>query len=195
MLKTPAFWLYMIWVIFMNSTGLLVINSAASIAAYFGAIASLGMIVSMFNGFARIGIGVFFDHFGSKLSVAANTCCSLLAGLLLLTAALTGFIPCMFIGLIIAGISYGSTMALNASVIKDLFGAKHFGVNFSVITLSGIPSSILGPYVSGLLQDQAGGSYTTTFIAMCIFSVIAFVLFFLMRHFLSVSASVRTESS
>lgn len=181
MLKTPAFWLYLFWGIFMSSAGLLVINSAAVIAAFFGAMASLGMIVSLFNGFARIGIGVFFDWFGSRASILVNTCCALLAGALLFVASVTGAIPFMFIGLILAGISYGSTMALNASVIKGLFGPAHYSINFSLITLSGIPASFLGPYLSGVLQDLSGGAYGTTFLAMVGLALCSLILFFFLR--------------
>lgn len=181
-LRSPAFWLYMFWVIFMNSAGLLVINSAAVIAASFGAMASLGLIVSLFNGFARIGIGVFFDRFGSRTSILANTGFALAASCLLFVSAVTRAIPLMFLGLILAGISYGSTMALNASVMKAQFGPAHYAVNFSLITLSGIPSSFLGPYVSGVLQDAANGSYNTTFLAMIGFSACAMVFYIFLRR-------------
>ncbi|MGN0968948.1 MAG: MFS transporter [Oscillospiraceae bacterium] len=185
MLRTSAFWLYLFWAIFMSSSGLLVINSAAVIAAYFGAMASLGMIVSLFNGFARIGIGVFFDRFGSRASILVNTCCALAAGLLLTAAAATGIVAFMFIGLILAGISYGSTMALNASVIRERFGPAHYSINFSLITLSGIPASFLGPYISGVLQDRAHGTYGTTFLAMIVFALCALVLYLFLHRKIS----------
>lgn len=182
MLKTPVFWLFLFWAVFMSSAGLLVINSAAVIAASFGAMASLGMIVSLFNGFARIGIGVFFDRFGSRASVLTNTVCALAAGILLFTAAVTRAQAFMFIGLILAGISYGSTMALNASVVKGLFGPAHYSINFALVTLSGIPASFLGPYISGLLQDLSGGAYHTTFLAMTAFALLSMVLFLFLRR-------------
>lgn len=177
MLRTPVFWFYMFWVIFMSSGGLLVINNAANIANYFGAFAAFGMIVSLVNGFARIGIGFFFDRYGSNKSILLNTTCALIAGILLLLADISSLTYLMFLGLIFSGISYGSTMTLNASVIKELFGTKYFGLNFSMVTLSGLPASVIGPYISGVLQDYSGGSYRTTFAAMCILAIISIIIF------------------
>jgi len=72
-------------------------------------------------------------------------------------------------------------MALNASVIKGLFGPAHYSINFSLITLSGIPASFLGPYLSGVLQDLSGGAYGTTFLAMVGLALCALILFFFLR--------------
>ena len=190
-LKTPKFWLYLFWVIFMSSAGLTVINSASAIAAYFGAFAALGMIVSLFNGFSRIAIGSFCDHFGSKKSIFVNNCCAIIAGVFLLLSALMRSTPLMFLGLIIAGVSYGSTMALNASVTKELFGRKYYSMNFSLITLSGIPASFMGPYVSGVLQDRSQGAYTTTFLAMIVFALISLILYLFFCRSLSTKETTR----
>lgn len=175
MLKTPVFWLFFLWVVFMTSGGLMVINSAASIALLFGAAAIVGMIVSVFNGLSRTFIGAFCDRFGSSASLIVSNGVSLLAGLSLLIASVTGSTALMVIGLITAGITYGCAMSLNAVVIREEFGNRHYPSNFSVATLSGIPASIIGPLVSGMLQDASGG-YHTTFIAMIVIAVLAAVM-------------------
>ncbi len=172
MLKTPVFWLFFLWVVFMTSGGLMVINSAASIALLFGAAAIVGMIVSVFNGLSRTFIGAFCDKFGSSASLVLSNAASLLAGLSLLTASFTGSTALMVLGLITAGITYGCAMSMNAVVIREQFGSKNYPSNFSIATLSGIPASIIGPLVSGMLQDASGG-YQTTFIAMIVISCLA----------------------
>lgn len=172
MLKTPVFWLFFLWVVFMTSGGLMVINSAASIALLFGAAAIVGMIVSVFNGLSRTFIGAFCDKFGSSASLALSNAASLLAGVSLLTASFTGSAALMVLGLITAGITYGCAMSMNAVVIREQFGSRSYPSNFSVATLSGIPASIIGPLVSGMLQDASGG-YRTTFIAMIVISCLA----------------------
>ena len=50
MIRRPAFWLFFLWNMLMCASGLLVINSAAEIAAYYGAAAVLGLLLSVFNG-------------------------------------------------------------------------------------------------------------------------------------------------
>ena len=173
MLRTPIFWLFFLWVVFMTSGGLMVINSSASIAVLFGAAAIVGMIVSVFNGLSRTFIGAFCDKFGSSASMLLSNGVSLLAGLFLLVAYFTGSTALMVLGLIAVGITYGCAMSMNAVVVREQFGSRNYPSNFSVVTLSGIPASIIGPYVSGLLQDAAVGDYLTTFIAMIVISVLA----------------------
>ena len=173
MLKTPVFWLFFLWVIFMTSGGLMVINSAASIALLFGAAAIVGMIVSVFNGLSRTFIGAFCDRFGSSASMLLSTGAAILSGLFLLAATFTGSTVLMVLGLVSTGVTYGCAMSMNAVVVREQFGGRNYPSNFSVATLSGIPSSIIGPYVSGMLQDASGGGYTTTFVAMIVFSLIA----------------------
>ncbi len=172
MLKTPVFWLFFLWVIFMTSGGLMVINSAAGIAMVFGAAAIIGMIVSVFNGLSRTFIGAFCDKFGSSASMLLSNGAAILAGVFLLIASFTGSKLMMVLGLITVGITYGCAMSMNAVVIREQFGSMNYPSNFSVVTLSGIPASLIGPYVSGVLQDASGG-YQTTFIAMIVFSLIA----------------------
>ena len=176
MLKKPVFWLFFLWVVFMTSGGLMVINSAAAIAILFGAAAIVGMIVSVFNGVSRTFIGAFCDKFGSSASMLLSNAVGILAGLFLLVAAFTGSRALMVCGLITAGITYGCAMSMNAVVVREEFGSRYYPSNFSVATLSGIPASLLGPFISGLLQDASGGEYTTTFVAMIVISCLALAM-------------------
>lgn len=175
MLRSPIFWLFFLWVIFMTSGGLMVINSAASIAMLFGAAAIVGMIVSVFNGVSRTFIGAFCDKFGSSASMLVANFAAILSGAFLIIAAFSGSTALMVLGLITSGITYGCAMSMNAVVIREQFGSKNYPSNFSVATLSGIPASMIGPFVSGVLQDISGG-YTTTFVAMIVFSVVSAVM-------------------
>lgn len=175
MLKKPVFWLFFLWVVCMTSGGLMVINSSAAIAMLFGAAAIVGMIVSVFNGLSRTFIGAFCDKFGSSASMLLSNAAALLAGTFLLIASFTGSTALMVMGLITAGITYGCAMSMNAVVVREEFGNINYPSNFSVVTLSGIPASIIGPFISGLLQDASGG-YTTTFIAMIVISCLALAM-------------------
>lgn len=68
---------------------------------------------------------------------------------------------------------------IGAVVVRERFGNANYPSNFSIVNLSGIPASMVGPYVSGLLQDAFGG-YQTTFMAMIVFSLIAGAMLTLM---------------
>lgn len=173
MLRQPIFWLFFLWVVFMTSGGLMVINSSASIAVMFGAAAIVGMIVSVFNGLSRTFIGAYCDKFGSSSSMLLSNGVSLLAGVFLLIARFTGSTVLMVLGLIAVGVTYGCAMSMNAVVVREQFGSANYPTNLSVATLSGIPASFIGPYISGLLLDSSGGDYLSTFAAMIVISLLA----------------------
>ena len=176
MIKTPIFWLFFLWVVFMTSGGLMVINRAAKIAQLFGAAAVVGMIVSVFNGVSRTFIGAFCDKFGSSASMLLSNAVAILAGVFMIAATFTDSTVLMILGLVAAGISYGCAMSMNAVVVREQFGSRNYPSNLSAATLSGIPASLLGPFVSGALQDASGGAYTTTFLAMIVVSCLALAM-------------------
>jgi OFA family oxalate/formate antiporter-like MFS transporter len=74
----------------MNSAGMLVINSSANIAVYYGAAAGLGLAVSVFNGVGRPVAGMLVDKLGRLRCMLSINVVLILSGVLLLTAAQSG---------------------------------------------------------------------------------------------------------
>lgn len=180
MLKTPAFWLFVIWAVLLNSAGLLVINSAASIALAFGAPAVMGLVVSLCNGGGRVFIGSFFDKFGTKSSLFLNVCFTFCAGLCLFLGAVAFGIPFILIGLLLAGVGYGSTPTLGSAFVHKEYGPKYYPVNFSLANFALIPAAVIGPMISSMLIEQSGGSYNSTFIMIMVLAVAALVVYLLL---------------
>ena len=180
MLKTSNFWIFIIWTILLNSAGLLVINSAANIAIAFGGTATLGMIVSLFNGAGRIVAGSNFDRKGTTFSTFVNTGFMLLAGLLLTLGGISGKFLFIMLGLIFVGMSYGGCPTLTSAYINGAFGAKNFPTNFSIANFSLMIGATIGPMVSASLLESAGGSYNTNFYAIIGFAAGALVLCFIL---------------
>lgn len=178
MMKTPAFWLFLVWIILLNSAGLLVINSAASIAAAFGASEVLGLIVSVFNGAGRVIIGSLFDKMGRKSTMILNTCLFVIAGALLLAGAKTGAVVLIILGLVFTGTGYGGNPTLASAVIQRLYGAKNYSVNFSIANFSMIPAAIIGPMISSRLIENSGGAYDSTFMMILILASASIVMWF-----------------
>lgn len=182
MLKTSAFWIYFVWHITITSAGLLVINGAAQIAVAFGAPAVLGLIVSIFNGVGRLGIGILFDKKGRKASMTFNSITLILAGMSLYGGALFDNMHLAFIGLILTGISYGGSPSNTSAVTNSFFGPKYFALNYSVGSFALIPGAVIGPYISGMLQDRAGGAYNTTFMMMIGFGILAMIMNLILKE-------------
>ncbi|MFR1114633.1 MAG: MFS transporter [Blautia sp.] len=183
MLRTPSFWLFVLWAVLLNSAGLLVINSAASIALAFGAPAVMGLVVSLCNGGGRVFMGSFFDKFSTKPSLFLNVCFTFGAGLFLFLGAVKFGIPFVLIGLLLAGVGYGSTPTLTSAFIHKEYGPKYYPVNFSLGNFALIPAAIVGPMISSVLIEKAGGAYDTTFIMIMVLAAAALVVYLLLNWF------------
>jgi OFA family oxalate/formate antiporter-like MFS transporter len=179
MVRTPAFWLFFLWVILISASGLIVINSAAVIAVFFGAPPVLGLIISVFNGAGRVIIGVFFDRIGRKRTLLINTVIMILAGVVLFFGSVSASVALIFIGIPLVGIAYGGAPSLTSATINTFYGSKHYGMNFGTANFALIPSAMIGPLVSSGLQESSGGSYDTTFIMIIGMSSIALFVSFL----------------
>lgn len=184
MAKTKTFWIFLVWLILVNSAGLMIINSAASIALAFGASSVVGLIVSVFNGVGRVFTGAIFDKFGRKTAMGVLIITVLLAGASLSAGAATTAIVLIVCGLSFAGLGYGGNPTLVSAVAHGLYGPKYYSVNLSVMNFSLIPAAIIGPLTSSALIDSSGGSYNTTFYVYLAFGLASIVLFVLLNKFI-----------
>ena len=178
MISTVSFWVYFLWNTFCGCSGLLVINSAANIASYFGLAASLGMVISLFNGCGRPVVGLMVDKLGQYKAMALLNIMLIAGAIMLIVSDKIGVSALMFIGMIFVGIVYGGGSTVATKVINDLYGPKHFGVNHSINNFCVIAASFVGPYLSGILQDHSDGGFISTFYMLLAISVLMFILIF-----------------
>ena len=181
MLRRPSFWIFFVWNLLMCSSGLLVINSAANIATYYGAAAVLGLLVSVFNGASRIPFGVLVDKFGRKKVMFLANGFLLLCGVLLTLGGLTRSSLLVLTGMLIMGICYGNSVTIGTLVIRQFYGNKHYAENLPLVNCCAIPASFIGPLISSRLQEAAGGDYTTTFVMVLIFALADLVVAFFVK--------------
>ncbi len=188
MVSSLSFWIYFLWNTFAGCSGLLVINSAANIAAYFGLAASLGMVISIFNGCGRPVVGIIVDKLGQYKAMGLLNIMLIAAAAMLIISDSTGIRVLMFVGMIFVGIVYGGGSTVATKVISELYGPRHFGVNHSISNFCVIAASFIGPYLSGILQDRSGGGFTSTFMMLMVIAVIMLLLIF------ALMAAVKKES-
>lgn len=183
MLRSAAFWSYVIFAIVVSASGLMVINSAATIATAFGAPSVLGLMVAVFNGGGRVIAGALYDKIGRKSTMLLSAICLCVAGACLFIGASSNGVVFIFLGLIFVGLCYGSVPPMSSAVTLRFFGKKNYPVNFGIINFHLIAASLLGPMVSSSLQEASGGAYTSTFLMMIGFSVVALALVFVTDKF------------
>lgn len=182
MLKTPSFWIFMLWCVIANSAGLMIISSAASIALAFGAPAIAGMVVSVCNGAGRVIIGGIFDKIGRKQTMLVNMVILVTAGLCLVMGAKISAIALIMAGLVFMGMSYGGNPTISSAFINREYGQKYFPVNFSLGNFSLVPAAILGPMISSKLIESSGGKYDSTFMVIIGCAVCAYVLWVMLNR-------------
>ena len=181
MLRRPTFWLYFLWNLCMSATGMLVINSASSIALFFGAAATVGLLVSIFNSGGRLFIGMSMDKFGWKATMLIDNAVIISAGLLMVLGNALGLFPLVLIGMLMAGVCYGGGVTIQASLVRTFYGSKNYAVNFSTCNLVMIPAAFIGPMISAALVDAAGGAFGPTFIMVVVMGFFSLVINFFIR--------------
>ena len=182
MVRRPSFWIFFTWNLCMCSAGLLVINSAASIALYYGAAAVLGLLLSVFNGASRIPLGLCVDKLGRQRTMLLCNIFLLLCGVLLTLGGMVRNPVLVVIGMLIMGVCYGNSVTIGTLVVRQFYGSEHYAVNLSIVNCCAIPASFIGPLISSALQEASGGDYTTTFFMVILFGILDLVVGFFVRR-------------
>ncbi len=181
MIRRPTFWIYFLWNLCMSATGMLVINNAAAISLFFGAAATVGLIVSVFNSGGRLLIGMCMDKLGWKATMFIANGTIIAAGVLMTLGDKLSVFPLVLVGMLMAGVCYGGGVTIQASLIRSFYGSKNYAVNFSTCNLVSIPAAFVGPMISAALIDAAGGAYGPTFLMVIVMGLLSLVLNFLVR--------------
>lgn len=182
MVKTPIFW--MLWALYFIGAGLMVIGSVAGMAkASMGANAFLAVaILAMGNAGGRVAAGMLSDRIGRKTTLLAAF--ALQSLLMLLAIPITGAasdspVPVLTLATLI-GFNYGANLSLFPSYAKDLWGMKHFGVNYGLLfTAWGCGGLALGRLSESFYAHS--GFYQASFIAAGALLALGTILILVMR--------------
>ena len=72
---------------------------------------------------------------------------------------------------------------MTSAFIHKEYGPKYYPVNFSLGNFALIPAAIVGPMISSVLIEKAGGAYDTTFIMIMVLAAAALVVYLLLNWF------------
>lgn len=180
MIQTRQF--YLLWLMygFGASAGLMIIANITSIAATQASItegAYLVVTLSIFNSGGRLVSGLLSDKIGGLKTLAIAMV--LQAVNMLLFSQFVSSLPLMF-GAALAGIGYGTLLAVFPSVMADLYGLKNYGANYGVLYTAWGIGGFIGPVVAAISVDSTG-SYTTAYMICAVLVTLAAVMTFKVR--------------
>ncbi len=184
LVKQPFFWL--LWILYFigAGAGLMVIGSVAGMAkTSMGQNAFLAVaILAIGNAGGRIAAGMLSDKIGRKLTLLAIF--SLQALLMFAAIPITGSLQANPVVLVLLatliGFNYGANLALFPSFTKDLWGMKHFGVNYGVLfTAWGFGGLVMGRVSESLFAKSA--SFAASFISAGVLLMLGTVIIVFMR--------------
>jgi OFA family oxalate/formate antiporter-like MFS transporter len=185
-LKTSAFWMICLWLLFIQLGGLMVVGHVVPFAteqdvSVAAAVTVMG-IYALANGVGRLFFGWLNDKAGAKVSMIVDSLfmgCGLL-GMVFVFKAI-GY-PGLVISIILVGFGYSGTVPLAALLNTSCFGPKYFAINYGMFTIPGaIFGGLLGPMLGGFIKDSTG-SYTIAILTASSLCVLAIIVTALLRY-------------
>jgi len=168
MLRQAQFW--WLWIIYSigAGAGLMVIGSVSGMAKKsMGDWAFLAVaVLAVGNAGGRILAGGLSDRLGRKQTLLLVL--GLQAMLMFAAIPITGSpgVPGPLVVLLAAliGANYGAILALFPSFTKDLWGLKHFGMNYGLLFTAWGVGGLLLPRLQQTLTAHSGGSFTASLV-------------------------------
>lgn len=186
MLKTSAFWVFLVWTTVLSGVGLILISQASGIVVEVNpafaqsTIATIVGLISIFNGAGRVMFGRMYDTVGQRKTMLLVEVIFTVGIGLLAVALMSHASIFLIIGFIVMGIGYGGVTPTNSAFSNDFFGRKYYAINMSIVTLNIMVSSFSST-VSGALYD-ATQSYFSTLILLMGFVVVGVISTLLIRR-------------
>lgn len=191
MLATKQFYLLWFTYAFGAAAGLMIIANITSIAAEQANIlegAYLIVTLSIFNSAGRLVSGLLSDKIGALKTLAIALGLQTI-NMLLFSQFVSS--PTLMVGAALAGIGYGTLLAVFPSIMADLYGLKNFGANYGVLYTAWGIGGFIGPILAAISVDWYG-SYSIAYLICAVLVSIATVLTFKVKP-ISTEPSSDTE--
>jgi OFA family oxalate/formate antiporter-like MFS transporter len=194
MLRDGTFYAYYVRGMLVASIGLAMLGNAApfaySIAQDTVVAATIGGLISIFNGLGRVAGGVVFDRIGSRKTLLLGIWGTFLAIVVLIFAAISRSIVVLTAGYMLGGFFYGSNVPCSSGFIDKVYGQRNFAMNLSILNTYVLFASFVGPYSAGLLFAWTG-SYVIPYVMLLVMCCVGFVAHCrIKRHYVPAARSL-----
>ena len=178
MLKTPFFWVMLLFFGMVGCTGVTMLSAVSLIGqTQAGMDAGMGaLMVGIFgiaNAIGRVGLGAISDRFGRFQTMFGAVAVTAVIHLFLYSSANT---PMVFIAeSCVLGICFGGIMAIMPSLNADAFGPGNMGQNYGFMFIGYTLASFIGPQVAANALATTG-SYSSAFPILGVLCIVGIVL-------------------
>lgn len=156
MIKTPQF--YSLWLMYAlaSSAGLMIIANITSIAIQQSTLtqtAFLVVVLAVFNSGGRVVAGILSDKIGG---IKTLMFAFLIQGINMMMFATYDNEFTLMIGAAVAGVGYGTLLAVFPSITADYYGLKNYGGNYGILYTAWGVSGFIGPVLAAMAVDITG---------------------------------------
>ncbi|UTM58648.1 OFA family MFS transporter [Photobacterium sp. CCB-ST2H9] len=180
MIQTPQF--YSLWIMyaFASAAGLMIIGNITSIAATQADLsdaAFLVVILAVFNSGGRVVAGMLSDKIGG---VKTLLIAFVMQAINMVMFATFDNEFSLMVGAAVAGVGYGTLLAVFPSITADFYGLKNYGANYGVLYTAWGISGFIGPVVAAVAVDMTG-TYTLAYTLCSVMLGVAVLLAFMTK--------------
>ncbi|MCR4833856.1 MAG: OFA family MFS transporter [Butyrivibrio sp.] len=182
MLKMPVFYVMMLLLICGAFSGMMVISQASPIAVTMMGLSPANAaitvsVLALFNTAGRIVAGSLSDSIGRIGTLRLACVATAISELCLILSASYGLLL-FFIGISIAGLSFGAFMGVYPGFTSDRFGLRNNSVNYGIMCIGFAFAGYIGPRIAKGTYDVTG-SFKNAFVYAFVFSICGIVLTFI----------------
>lgn len=164
---------YKLWLMFAfaSTAGLMIISHASTIAfvqvGWRGG-TFLVIILALFNTLGRIVGGIGSDRIGriNYLRIVLT-----IQFINMILFSFYSSIISVVLGSLAAGFCYGSNFSVFPASVADMYGKKHYGVNYGIVYTAWGVGGIIGPMVAANIFDKTGTYFTAYKVAAVLMGV------------------------
>jgi len=182
MIKTRQFFLISFLFLFSATVGLMIIGNTSKIAKIQAGITNTALLLSLLalmNGIGRLFGGILSDKIGRTNTLFLVLAIQMfnMVGFMFYTN-LAGII----IGVIFAGLCFGTLLTVFPSMTADQFGLKNYGVNYGIVYLFWGLAGVVAPVFADHIFDLRGNFDMAYIVCAAMMPILILVNFLLKRE-------------